>query len=1605
MKRSLPPRLRIGLALLAALTFHWTALSQPFTNTVTLLENQKPGTTTWQLTNPALNSEIEGYASLTSVNRGGQINFLVNTTNTTYTLQVFRVGWYGGAGGRSMFGPVTVPGYSQTIPTPAPGTGLIECNWTNPYTLNIPSTPGDPTDWASGAYLVKLTGGQDGKQSYIIFTVRDDTRSTDLLFQMSVTTYQAYNTWGGVSLYGGATIVSFNRPYATPTATPSWKGVGDFWEWECNLLRWLEREGYDVSYCTSVDTHSTTNLLWSHKAFLSVGHDEYWTYPMRWNVQAARDRGVNLAILSANTCFWQMRFQPSTIDGAPNRDVVCYKATVDPVFNTSSNYLTTVNYRAYPVLDSESSFLGVEFNFAGVNSDMVVSDPTHWIYTNTGVVAGQRLPGLLGYEVDATNMYSPAGMQIACTSPYLEPGGVTSYTLALANSASYTAPSGAMVFAAGTMQLGWGLDDINTPALHQSCQNVVAQHIARNVLARMINQPPPSPNFFYRTDASTSGNWKPSYGSEGYWLPGDSTNLPAYAALSFTGAVFTNYLASSTDSRSVQHSSTTGGYLSGFSSPTNFTVDLNVSDGTNHLVSFYFWDWNQAGRTQMVEVLDAATSNLLDRRIISGFANGQWWSWQINGHVQFRFTNLSGPNCVANALMFGSAATATFVCEDPVTQGNWKPYYGSDGQSLASAPSQHNPSYGFITGQGGPISWPFTPQDPRAFQLYGTTNRVLAAVGFQAALDVFNIQIYDNALHQLAVYCVDGDQSGRAEMLTLVSASDNKILDTRTVTNFGGGKYLVWNVRGSVRLHVQNRGPFSSALSGIFLGPPNQPPSVSFTSLTNLEEFDLPTNIVLSVNATDPDDYVTQVTYFTNGVPLATVTNAPFTFVWTNALVGRYDVSAVALDSRHANASSGITTIFVDPPTNYQTPTVHVDSPTPNSTIQLPINLTLSASTIWTSAPIVSVQFQLDGAPYGPPISAPPYTQTVSNLYAGPHSVRAVAVDAYGVVVTSPGVTVNAVEPPTGMAFRNNDAMDSGSWIGNYGSDGYIIINYATNLPSYAVAGPIGNNSYFWATSTSDPRALQKPNASDRFAGVWSSYTNFVLDVNLLDGNRHRITLYCLDWYNQGGVETVRLSDAASGTTLDTRSISNFNNGVYLVWDVVGHVRFTFTRTLGFQAPLTGVFFDPPRTSPTVSLLSPAAGSSVADPTNVLISAFAESGLTNLNRVEFRANGTLLGVSTSGSPYTYTWTNPPPGAYTLAARVVDAMGSNTVSAPALLTVEATAAAANFVLVDTNHQGSWTGTYGTDGYVVAGDNTNAPPYLLSSENGELLTWASFTTDLRAMQHSLGNDRVAAAWYGYTNMVLDVKFTDTTYHRLSLYCLNWYNSGGAETVSLLDNVSGATLDQETLPPFSNGVYEVWDVKGHVRVVINRAGTAPAYLSAVFVDPSGILPGIAITNIPSQTMFQANTSIPLIAYAAPDPNNVSRVDFYDGATYLGSTSNGPPFAFVWTNAPVGLRSLVAQEVGPNGWTNSTPVFISIMSSNSTSFMPSSLLPDGTLQLNASAPAGKPVVLLYATNLGPTAVWTPLMTNVPSANQFSITISDPTKYPRRYYRFVTTP
>jgi PKD repeat protein len=498
-----------------------------FASNPTQLENAKAGTTAWQLTNPSLNREIEGYASLTSVNRGGQIRFFVSVAQAQLVnMEIYRMGWYAGNGAR-LVTQTSIAGINQ--PTPASDTnGHVECDWLSHYTLTVPNNTSDPTDWTSGVYLAKLTAGVSGKQSYIIFVVRDDARISDFLYQAAFSTYQSYNNWpyrrdcgtscpGGRSLYphnsdatGPAWKVSFNRPFAVGQAPGSERGVGagefitnlqhgssmDGAGWEYNMVRWLEMKGFDLTYATSIDTHEKTNLLVDgttkkHKAFLSVGHDEYWSWQMRDRVEQARDQGVCLGFFSSNVSYWQVRFETSPKTGQTNRTMVCYKYDAlqkDPFAldgdPTNDRFITTL-WRDSPPNRPEAAMIGVMYWGNTYYVDMVITNPNHWVCAGTNLAMNEHLTILVGYEVDSVAASSPANIEVIAHSPVID----TRY----ADTTIYTAPSGAIVFGAASNQVSWGLDDYNATGpspMRPSIMNPKFQQMISNLLTRFITQFP-----------------------------------------------------------------------------------------------------------------------------------------------------------------------------------------------------------------------------------------------------------------------------------------------------------------------------------------------------------------------------------------------------------------------------------------------------------------------------------------------------------------------------------------------------------------------------------------------------------------------------------------------------------------------------------------------------------------------------------------------------------------------------------------------------------------------------------------------------------------------------------------------------------------------------------------------------------------------------------------------------------------------------------------------------------------------------------------------------------------------------------------------------------
>jgi len=412
-------------------------------------ENRKPGTRAWMITHRSPDTSIEGFADRVSAAPGDAVTLHVSTTATSYHVEAYRLGYYQGLGGRLIWTSDQLDGSVQVAPVRDPVTNMVSAPWKPSPSFTI------GPDWPPGEYALKLVAA-DGGQGYVPLTIRDDSSHAALVIQSSVTTWEAYNDWGGYSLYHGssgggtdrAVVVSFDRPYAFGN------GAGDLLDGnELTITDLVEKLGLDVTYWTDVDFHQRADLLLNHRALVTLGHDEYWSLAMRNGAIRARDAGVNLAFLGANADFRHIRLAPSPL--GPNREEINYRSSSDPSSATDSEDVTT-QWRNAPDPRPESELNGAMYECNPVSADMVITDGSAWMLAHTHLGTGSILPGLVGSEYDRVQAGypTPQTIQIVAHSPVVC-GGVPSH----ADMTYYTARSGAGVFDTGTSvwttAIGW----------------------------------------------------------------------------------------------------------------------------------------------------------------------------------------------------------------------------------------------------------------------------------------------------------------------------------------------------------------------------------------------------------------------------------------------------------------------------------------------------------------------------------------------------------------------------------------------------------------------------------------------------------------------------------------------------------------------------------------------------------------------------------------------------------------------------------------------------------------------------------------------------------------------------------------------------------------------------------------------------------------------------------------------------------------------------------------------------------------------------------------------------------------------------------------------
>lgn len=391
-----------------------------------IAENKLPGSPSWSLADAPGPGYIEGFADHVDAQAGDSVALYVSTDAPTFTVEAYRMGYYGGAGARLVWSSAPVAGTVQPTCPVTPVTNMVACdNWASSTSFSV------TTAFVPGDYLLKLVSST-GHQSYVLLTVTDPSNHAAYLFVARSLTEQGWNSYGGFDYYQGtgpcptgapsypvcnrARVVSFDRPYAKGT------GPADFLANEYPLVRFCEQHGLDVTYTTDVAVDADPGLLLDHKAILSLGHDETWTANERRGAEAALAHGVNVVFFGAAAVLRHARMEPSPL--GPARQEVDYRdSTEDPLNGKGDPLQVTGNtFGSPPTSWPETSFVGELYS--GYTEPgtppvpFVVYDGSSWLFKGTGLGSGATVPGVIDSDFDHLDpAHAPAGLQVLGHSP------------------------------------------------------------------------------------------------------------------------------------------------------------------------------------------------------------------------------------------------------------------------------------------------------------------------------------------------------------------------------------------------------------------------------------------------------------------------------------------------------------------------------------------------------------------------------------------------------------------------------------------------------------------------------------------------------------------------------------------------------------------------------------------------------------------------------------------------------------------------------------------------------------------------------------------------------------------------------------------------------------------------------------------------------------------------------------------------------------------------------------------------------------------------------------------------------------------------------------
>lgn len=671
---------------------------------------------------------------------------------------------------------------------------------------------------------------------------------------------------------------------------------------------------------------------------------------------------------------------------------------------------------------------------------------------------------------------------------------------------------------------------------------------------------------FVKTDTTTQGTWKGVYGSQGFEVPGNSM-LPPGVQVSTENATAYSWADGINDPRALQEdlprNPNTLRDADCWYAYSPFSLDVSLTDGGTHQVALYLLDYDRLGRSETVQISDATNGSVLSTQSVSNFQNGTWLVYNLSGDVKITFINIGPENAVVSGIFFDpthtqAKGTGNFVNTNTTLGGNWVGTYGSGGYVVYGNGAVSLPAdISYSEAGGTPYTWQQNTSDARALTTGPGSNGTVAGCIYSSSSFTVNLSFNDGAAHQLALYLLDWDNFGRVETIQLSDANTGATLNTRTVSNFQSGEYLVYDVSGNVRITITNAGPENAVLSGLFIDPGPASSSAYYVE-TDTSTFGAYTGIY----GTDGYDVINGGVSLPSYVTLTPSSNVvPYT--WSTNTQS-FNALQVQPDSPSRIAACDYTS---DPSFSY-----NLDL-TDGQTHQVEIYLV-----DWDNQNR-SETIQITDAKTGKLLDGESYSQFTNGYYgvwnlSGDVNITISRTGGLNAVVS--GFFFDPVATTSSAKFVATDTTTQGTYTNIHGNQGRDIVNASESLPNYATLSFSQNATpYTWVANTTDPRALQvSPGSSSRIASCYySNSPSFSFNLNLTGQQRHLVGLYFLDWDNLGRSETVQISSASTGAILDTETVSNFANGKYLLWGLSGDLNITITNTGGLNEVLSGIFF------------------------------------------------------------------------------------------------------------------------------------------------------------------------------------------------------------------------------------------------------------------------------------------------------------------------------------------------------------------------------------------------------------------------------------------------